>query len=100
MASVPKPGKVDATTACVFTEHVFWWFGSCAEVIANVGTDATGEFAIVEAAIIDHHITSPNYPQADGFVERSGQTIKCSLKRHCAPSGTLYNRKHAVRFKR
>ena len=87
MVVVPISDKTAATTARVFTEHILCKFGSCAEVITDVGTEFAGEFAdLLRQQYIDHRTTSPNHPQADGLAERSVQTVKRSLKKYCESS--------------
>jgi len=72
------------TTARLFVEHVLCRFGSCAEVITDVGTKFAGDFAeLLRQHFIDHRTTSPNHPQADGLAERAVQTVKRVLKKYC-----------------
>jgi len=67
--SLPIPDKSAATTARIFTEYVLCRFGSCAEVVTDVGTEFAEEFAeLLRQYYIDHRTTSPN----QGSTNRTG----------------------------
>jgi len=84
---VPIPDKSAATTSRIFTEYVLCRFGSCAEVMTDVGPEFAGESAeLLRQYCIDHRTTPPNHPQADGLAERAVQTIKRALKKVCEQS--------------
>eukprot|EP00983_Pelagomonas_calceolata_P007569 245971-Pelagomonas_calceolata.AAC.1 len=38
--------------------------------------------------MIDHRVTAPNHPQADGWAERAVQPVKRALRKVCEASAT------------
>jgi hypothetical protein len=81
---IPLPDKKPETTTYAFLSQVLSRFGSCAEVVTDRGSEWRGAFdALLEACFIDHRTTAPNHPQADGLAERTVQTIKKGLRKHC-----------------
>jgi len=83
VVAVAIPDKLATTTARVFLEHVLCKFGCCAEVITDRGTEFSAEFeGLLRSQFIDHRVTSPNHPQADGLAERAVQTIKRALRKY------------------
>jgi len=69
-----------------FTKHerVLSRFASCAEVVTDQGTEWGAEFEEqLQAWFIDHRVTSPNHPSADGLAERTVQTFKRALRKYC-----------------
>jgi len=85
VVAVAIPDKLATTTARVFLEHVLCRFGCCAEVITDRGTEFSAEFqGLLRSQFIDHRVTSPNHPQADGLAERAVQTIKRALRKYAA----------------
>jgi transposase InsO family protein len=80
----PMPTKEARDTAYAFQHGVLERFGSCAEVLTDNGGEYQGEFQqLLSACFIDHRLTSPNHPQANGLAERSVGTIKRALRTHC-----------------
>ena len=80
----PMPNKEARNTAYAFKHGVLERFGACAQVLTDNGTEYQGDFhALLGECFIDHRQSSPNHPQANGLVERSVQTIKQALRRHC-----------------
>jgi len=80
---VATPNKEARTTANAFLAAVIGRYGACAEVVTDRGTEFEGEFAqLLEDCLIDHRVTSPNHPQADGLAERCVQSMKKALMKH------------------
>ena len=78
------PTKEARDTAYAFQHGVLERFGSCAEVLTDNWGEYQGEFQQrLSACFIDHRLTSPNHPQANGLAERSVGTIKRALRTHC-----------------
>ncbi|KAJ9513219.1 hypothetical protein QJQ45_029518 [Haematococcus lacustris] len=85
---VPIPDKLATTTAYNFHHQVLGRFGASAEVLTDGGREFQGEFAeLLQRHLIDHRVTSPHHPQADGLAERAVQTFKDVLRKHIAVSG-------------
>ncbi|KAJ9507809.1 hypothetical protein QJQ45_019277 [Haematococcus lacustris] len=85
---VPIPDKLATTTAYHFHHQVLGRFGASAEVLTDGGREFQGEFAdLLQRHLIDHRVTSPHHPQADGLAERAVQTFKDALRKHIAVSG-------------
>ncbi|KAJ9514833.1 hypothetical protein QJQ45_028503 [Haematococcus lacustris] len=85
---VPIPDKLATTTAYNFHHQVLGRFGASAEVLTDGGREFQGEFAdLLQRHLIDHRVTSPHHPQADGLAERAVQTFKDALRKHIAVSG-------------
>ena len=83
----PLPNKEAKNTAYAFKHGVLERFGACAQVVTDQGTEYQGEFqALLAEAFIDHRTTAPNHPQANGLAERSVQTVKKALRKHCLDS--------------
>jgi hypothetical protein len=81
------PNKEAETTRAVFLSLVLCRFGACAEVVTDQGTEWQGAFhELLSQSFIDHRITSPSHPQANGLTERAVQTVKLSLGKHCSQS--------------
>jgi hypothetical protein len=82
---VPLPDKTADNTASAFLANVLARYGACAEVLTDNGSDFKSSFHdLLQQAFIDHRVTSPNHPQADGLAERAVQTVKRALQKHCA----------------
>jgi hypothetical protein len=80
----PMPSKEAKETAYAFQHGVLERFGACAEVVTDNGGEYEGEFQrMLSANFIDHRLTSPNHPQANGLAERSVGTVKRALRAHC-----------------
>ena len=80
--AIPLRTKEATEVAAAFLTHVIGRFGGCAEVLTDQGTEFQGTFhALLTACLIDHRLTSPNHPQANGLTERCVQTIKRALKK-------------------
>jgi hypothetical protein len=82
---VPLPDKTADNTASAFLANVLARYGACAEVLTDNGSEFKSSFHdLLQQAFIDHRVTSPNHPQADGLAERAVQTVKRALQKHCA----------------
>ncbi len=78
----PIPSKEPACTAAAFLTHVLGSYGACAEVLTDGGGEFQGAFdALLRDSMIDHRVTRPNNPQADGLAERAVQTFKRALSK-------------------
>ena len=77
---IALPDKTAECTAAAFLSAVICRYGAPAEVVTDGGAEWKGEFEkLLRESLIDHRVTSPNHPQADGLAERAVQTIKSSL---------------------
>ncbi|KAJ9512490.1 hypothetical protein QJQ45_018788 [Haematococcus lacustris] len=55
-------------------------YGAIAEVVTDGGREFKGEFAdLLQRNLIDHRVTSPHHPQADGLAERAVQTFNALM---------------------
>ncbi|KAJ9522419.1 hypothetical protein QJQ45_008293 [Haematococcus lacustris] len=85
---VPIPDRLASTTAYHFNHQVLGRFGASAEVVTDGGREFKGEFAdLLLRYLIDHRVTSPHHPQADGLAERAVQTGKEALRKHIVVAG-------------
>ena len=76
------PNKEAHTTRAVFLTNVIGRYGSCAEVVTDGGREFEASFeALLTELFIDHRVTQPNNPKADGLAERAVQTVKKALKK-------------------
>jgi transposase InsO family protein len=79
---VPLPDKQAATVAHAFLDRVISHFGCPAEVVTDQGTEYAGEFAeLLRHCYVDHRVTAPNHPAANGLAERAVQTTKRALRK-------------------
>jgi len=63
--------KSSHNTSQVFLQQVLSRFGACAECLTDQGLEFRGKFQnLLDHALIDHHRTSRDHPQANGLVER------------------------------
>jgi hypothetical protein len=77
------PAKAARDTTCFFLHRVLGQYGTCAEVVTDQGTEWLGDFQdMLTDCFIDHRVTSPNHPQANGQAERAVQMIKSCLQRY------------------
>ena len=80
--AIPLKTKEATEVAAAFLTHVLGRFGGCAEVLSDQGTEFQGTFhALLTSCLIDHRLTSPNHPQANGLSERCVQTVKRALRK-------------------
>jgi hypothetical protein len=81
---VPTRDKEPSTVAAAFTREVLMRYGACAEVVTYRGGGFGGAFqACLDAALIDHRLTSAYHPQANGLIERVVQVVKRALRKWC-----------------
>ena len=86
---IPLKSKDSAVVAQAFLTHVIGRFGACAEVLTDQGTEFQGAFhALLTSCLIDHRLTSPNHPQANGMSERCVQTVKKALRKLTEEEGS------------
>jgi transposase InsO family protein len=86
---VPLKTKEAEETRAAFLSHVLARYGACAEVLTDNGLEFQGAFHdLTTECLIDHRLTSPNHPQANGLTERCVQTVKEALRKMCDDSGT------------
>jgi hypothetical protein len=86
--AIPLRSKTAAATSYAFRQHVPSRYGAPAEVLTDGGSEFKGEFEqLLVESLIDHRVTSPNHPQADGLAERAVQTIKRALRKVCTAAG-------------
>jgi site-specific DNA-cytosine methylase len=79
------PNKEAGTTSAVFLAQVLCRFGACGEVVTDQGTEWQAQFhELLSRSFIDHRMTSPSHPQANGLTERAVQTFKSALAKYCA----------------
>ena len=72
-----------ATTVVSHTKNVFARFGIPKSVVSDNGPQFTSQEYKLFSQQWDfiHHTSSPEYPQSNGFIERTIQTVKRSLKK-------------------
>ncbi|KXZ57050.1 hypothetical protein GPECTOR_5000g1276 [Gonium pectorale] len=86
---IPLRTKGSQEVANAFLANVLARFSAPAEVVSDGGTEFQGAFAaLLEQCFIDHRVTSPNHPQANGAAERVVQICKRALRKYCAEQGT------------
>jgi len=77
---IPIPSKEAQHTADAFLSRVIARFGAMAEVVTDRGSEWQGEFQeLMQQCMVDHRLTSPAHPQANGLAERVVQSVKRSL---------------------
>jgi hypothetical protein len=76
--------KSSHRTNQTFLQQVLSRFRACVECLTDQGSEFRGEFQdLLNHALIDHHRTSRDHPQADGLAERMVQTCKKGLQNIC-----------------
>jgi hypothetical protein len=76
--------KSSHSTSQVFLQQVLSRFGACAKCLIDQGSKFRGKFQdLLDHALIDHHQTSRDHPQADGLVKKMVQTCKKGLRKIC-----------------
>ena len=77
----PLKDKSSAEVAYHFLHGVLARYGACAEVVTDGGGEFKDEFdELLVKAMVDHRVTSPNHPQANGLSERMVKTIKKGIE--------------------
>ncbi|KXZ41347.1 hypothetical protein GPECTOR_529g524 [Gonium pectorale] len=86
---IPLRTKGSQEMANAFLANVLARFSAPAEVVSDGGTEFQGAFAaLLEQCFIDHRVTSPNHPQANGAAQRVVQICKRALRKYCAEQST------------
>jgi hypothetical protein len=84
----PLRDKSAAETAAAAAQ-VFCRFGAPAEVVTDGGGEWEGQFHdLLVNCFVDHRVTSPFHPQANGLAERVVQVVKRSLQKLCEANAT------------
>jgi hypothetical protein len=87
---IALPEKTALHTARAFLSHVLSRFSAMAVVCTDQGTEFRGQFdALLESALIDHRVTAPHRPQANGLAERMVQTFKKALRKYCQQESNI-----------
>ena len=74
------PNKSSKTTSEFFYKDIVCRHGTPVDVVTDQGGEFQGEFqALLDKCGIDHRLTSPYHPQANGLTERANQTLTRSL---------------------
>jgi uncharacterized protein (DUF2267 family) len=85
---IPLRDKTAAETAAAFTQ-VLCRFGAPAEVVSDGGGEWQAEFdQLLASCFVDHRVTSPHHPQANGLSERVVQVVKRGLRKLCETKRT------------
>jgi hypothetical protein len=85
---VALPDKFSEGAAYSFLDHVLSRFGAPTEVLTDQGREFLGEFQMLcEQAMIDHHTTLRDHPEADGLAERMVQIVKRGLWKYSLKKG-------------
>jgi transposase InsO family protein len=86
---VPLPDKTSRSTARALLQYVLGRYGAPAEVLTDRGSEWSGEFEeLLLQSLVDHRLTSPSHPQANGLTERAVQTVKRALRRMTEERGS------------
>jgi hypothetical protein len=86
----PIAAKEPVYTARAF-ERVLATFGGCAECLTDRGSEWGGEFKLLLArSLIDHRLTSPLHPEANGLSERCVQVAKRGLSKMVEQEGKVH----------
>jgi hypothetical protein len=81
---VALPDKSSHNISHAFLQQVLSRFGAYANCFTDQGSKFRGEFQdLLDHALIDHHRTSKDHPQADGLAKRMVQTCKQGLRKIC-----------------
>ena len=76
------PDKTSKQVAHFFYADIVCRHGTPAEVISDQGGEFQGDFQdLLDRLCIDHRMTSPYHPQANGLTERFNQTCVRSLRK-------------------
>jgi uncharacterized protein (DUF2267 family) len=85
---MPMRDKTAAEAAATFAQ-VLCRFGAPAEVVTDGGGEFQGEFdQLLTSCFVDHRVTSPHHPQANGLAERIVQVVKRGLRKLCETKRT------------
>jgi hypothetical protein len=85
---IPLRDKTAAETAAAAAQ-ILCRFGAPAEVVTDGGGEWQAEFdQLLASCFVDHRVTSPHHPQANGLSERLVQVTKRGLRKLCETKGT------------
>jgi hypothetical protein len=85
---IPLRDKTAAETAAAAAQ-VLCRFCAPAELVTDGGGEWEGEFdQLLSSCFIDHRVTSPFHPQANGLAERVVQVVKRGLRKMCETAVT------------
>ena len=85
---IPLRDKSAGETTAAATE-VLCRFGAPAELVTDGGGEWGGAFTeLLSSCFVDHRITSPMHPQANGLAERVVQVVKKALRKLCETHST------------
>lgn len=80
---IPLRDKTAAETAAAAAQ-ILCRFGAPAEVVTDGGGEWEAQFdELLASCFVDHRVTSPHHPQANGLAERIVQVVKRSLRKLC-----------------
>lgn len=78
----PLPNKTAKLVADFFFRDIVCRYGCPREVVSDNGGEFKGEFEqLLQECSIDHRLTAPNHPQANGLVERYNATLATALRK-------------------
>ena len=79
------PNKTAKAIADFFYRDIICRHGCPKEVISDNGSEFKGDFALLlQKCGIDHRLTAPNHPQANGRVEHFNGTLATALRKTSA----------------
>jgi hypothetical protein len=85
---IPLRDKSTEETTAAATE-VMCRFGAPAEIVTRRWRGVGGAFEeLLSSCFVDHRVTSPFHPQANGLAERVVQVVKRSLRKLCETRST------------
>jgi hypothetical protein len=85
---LPLADKTPEETAAAAAQ-ILCRFGAPAEVVTDGGGEWGGKLhELLESCFVDHRVTSPFHPQANGLAERVVQVVKRSLRKLCETKQT------------
>ncbi|GAX86464.1 hypothetical protein CEUSTIGMA_g13874.t1 [Chlamydomonas eustigma] len=85
----PLKDKSSAEIAYHFLHGVIARYGAPAEVLTDGGGEFQAEFDdLLLKCLIDHRVTSPHHPEANGASERFVKTVKTGIARYVESTGS------------
>ena len=86
---VPLKDHTASTVSKALFERVIGYFGCRRKILSDRGTEFTGRIwtDLMDLLGVHQVLTSPYYPQGNGIVERSHQTIHNLLRAHLSNQG-------------
>ncbi|GAX86284.1 hypothetical protein CEUSTIGMA_g13696.t1 [Chlamydomonas eustigma] len=87
----PLKDKSSAEIAYHFLHGVIARYGAPAEVLIDGGGEFQAEFDyLLLKCLIDHRVTSPHRPEANGASERFVKTVKIGIARYVESTGSTF----------